>query len=76
MRRKKAEEGRTGERYPGNCVAAPGPQEQCWSGTGRTDQHAGCGSFRKMAVELMCCFRKWLEGDKEGMLKWAVSCLH
>ena len=40
------------------------PWQQCWNGTGRTDQGAGCGSFRKRGVELYC-FRKWLEGDKE-----------
>lgn len=51
------------------------PWQQCWDGTGRTDQGAGCGSFRKRGVELYC-FRKWLEGDKERMLKWAVSCVH
>ena len=56
VRRKKAEEWRTGERHPGNSVAAPGPREQCWNGTGRTDQGAGCGSFRKVGAELGTSF--------------------
>lgn len=56
VRRKNAEEGRTGERHPGNCAAAPGPWQQCWNGTGRTDQGAGCGSFRKVGAELGTSF--------------------